>query len=185
MPAMGSGAYLFCMKQTAPLLVAAAVLACGGSGDASPPRTADQALADAASAKALPPERYVSPTAGFDLTLPGSWTGRYRAVERKDTTAGARLAVEFRYLPDSGSRAPSHTLVTIRVFSKAAWARASTPTNPIGAPLGERGDDVFVLSLPHENPYPASSREAPMYDRLIISLSQGGRQVQLTPHPPK
>jgi hypothetical protein len=160
----------------------AALIACSGARDASPPRTADEALAAATAAKALPPERYVSPTAGFDLTLPGVWKGRYRAIEKKDTTAGAHLAVEFRFLPDSGSRAPSLTLMTLRVFSKAAWAKASTP-NPVGAPLGERGDDVFVLSLPHENPYPPTSREAPAYDLLIISLSQGGQQVHLTPHP--
>lgn len=172
------------MTRFASLLAAAAVLACGGSGDAGPPRTADEALADAAAAKSLPVERYVSPTAGFDLTLPGVWTGRYRAMEKKDTTAGAHLAVEFRFLPDSGSKAPSLTLMTLRVFSRAAWAKASDPT-PIGAPLGERGDDVFVLSLPHENPYPPTSREAPAYDRLIISLSQGGQQVHLTPHPQK
>jgi hypothetical protein len=172
------------MTRLAPLLTAAILVACGGARDASPPRSADQALADAAATRDLPPERYVSPTAGFDLTLPGAWTGRYRAIEKKDTTAGARLAVEFRFLPDSGSKAPSLTLMTLRVFSKAAWAKVATPT-PIGAPLGERGDDVFVLSLPHENPYPPTSREAPVYDRLIISLSQGGQQVHLTPHQPK
>ncbi|MCC7194373.1 MAG: hypothetical protein IT356_02330 [Gemmatimonadaceae bacterium] len=171
------------MNRTPLFFTAAVLLGCSGPKDATPARTADEVLADAAAAKSLPPEKYVSPTAGFDLSLPGAWTGRYRATEQKDSTFGSHLAIDFRFVPDSGSRAPSLTLVTIRVFSKAAWAKVSALPAPIGAVLGERGDDVFVLSLPRENPYPASSPEAPIYDRLIISLAQGGQQVHLSPHP--
>jgi len=163
------------------LLLVASALACSGKTDAPAPPNADAAIADAAAAKTMPTEKYVSATAGFDLTLPGVWTGKYRATEKKDTTAGAHLAVEFSFVPDSGSKAPSLNLMTVRVFSRKAWDKATMPgARPVGAKIGERGDDIFALSLPETNPYPPSSPEAPAFDRLIISLSVGGQQVHLT-----
>lgn len=166
------------------LLVAA--LACGKSADSGPPRppSAADVLAEVEAAKSLPTDRYVSTTAGFDLDLPGIWKGRYRPEERRDTTSGARLEVLFNFVPDSGSKAPSFSLMTMRIFTRAAWKAASPPGSlPIGSVVGESGDDVFVLSLPHANPYPTGSPEAAAYDRLIISIAQGGQQVHLTPHP--
>lgn len=171
------------MVRTAPFLLIA-VLACG-KADSGPPKpmTAANALADAAAAKSLPRERYVSATGGFDLDLPGVWTGKYRTEEMKDTTTRARLAIQFRFVPDSGSKAPSLSLMTLRVFTRDAWQAATLPGSvPIGSVLAEHGNDVFVLSLPAANPYPAGSPEAPEFDRLIISLAQGGKQVVLTPH---
>lgn len=120
--------------------------------------------------------------AGFDLQLPGVWKGRYRAGEKKDTTAGAYLAVEFKFLPDSGSKAPSFTLINVRIFTKAAWAAAAKrPGGPIGSKLAETDKDVYVISLPDSNPYPPASKEAPVFDKLVISIAQGGQQVHLTP----
>ncbi|MDQ8165137.1 MAG: hypothetical protein P3A28_05190 [Gemmatimonadota bacterium] len=163
------------------LLLIASALACSAKNDAPAPPNAADAIADAAAAKTLPPEKYVSATSGFDLSLPGVWTGKYSAMEKKDTTAGAHLAVEFKFVPDSGSKAPSLNLMTLRVFSRKAWDKANVPgSRPVGAKLGERGDDIFALSLPESNPYPANSPEAPAFDRLIISLSLGGQQVHLT-----
>jgi hypothetical protein len=167
------------------LLVAA--IACGKAADSGTPQakapTGKEILADVAASKSLPPEHYASPTAGFDLTLPGVWAGHYRAQEVKDTTDGAHLGVLFRFLPDSGSRAPQETLMTLRVFSQRAWKAAIRPGSlPIGSVLAERGDDVFVLSLPRENPYPTGTAEALGYDRLLISIAQGGKQIELTPH---
>lgn len=169
------------MPRFAALLLVASALACSAKNEAPAPPDADAAIADAAAAKTLPTEKYVSATAGFDLTLPGAWTGKYRATEKKDTTAGAHLAVEFSFVPDSGSKAPSRNLMTLRVFSRKAWDKATMPgARPVGAKIGERGDDIFALSLPETNPYPPSSPEAPAFDRLIISLSVGGQQVHLT-----
>lgn len=162
-------------------LAAAALLACGGKDKAAPP-TAEDALADVAAAKTLPPEVYVSPVSGFDLSLPGVWKGRYRALERSDTTDGGRTTVDFKFLPDSGSKAPSQNALTIRIFSRAAWQAMEKRTGrPFGARIAERGDDVFLIFLPESNPYPPGSPEAPVFDRLIISLSLGGQQVHLTP----
>lgn len=158
----------------------AAIAACSQPADQKPP-SADDALMDAAATKNLPAERYVSPTGGFDITLPGAWAGRYRVEERPDTTDGARLAVTFRFVPDSGSRAPSHVLLTVRIMPRTAWeAAAKRLGRPYGANIGERGDEVFVVLLPETNPYPASSAEAPVYDRLIISIAQGGQQIHVT-----
>jgi hypothetical protein len=174
------------MMRFPPVLLAAVLLACGKAADSNQPQpmSAEAALADAAGAKALPREHFVSATGGFDLDLPGVWTGRYRTEEMKDTTTHARLAVVFRYLPDSGSKAPSHPLITLRIFGRAEWTAATLPGSPsIGSVLAERGNDVFVLSLPRDNPYPSGSPEATEFDRLIISLAQGGKQVDLTPHP--
>ena len=175
--------YLDPMRPLPAIIVGLALttLACKGDSTPQPPSAAD-AMAAVSAASALPPERYVSPTAGFDLTMPGAWTGRYRAEEKTDTTAGARLAVEFKFVPDSGSAAPSLTLMTLRIFSKSAWNAVTQRSGaPLGSKLAERGDDVFVLSLPVANPYPPSSAEAPLYDQLIISIAQGGQQVHLTP----
>lgn len=170
----------------AALMLLLATVACNtpDRGAAGTPPTAEQALADAAAAKTLPPEHFVSATGGFDLDLPGVWTGKYRTTEGKDTTTRARLAIDFKYVPDSGSKAPSLSLMILRVFSRDAWNAATLPgSSPIGSVLGERGNDVFVLSLPRSNPYVPGSAEATAYDQLIISLAQGGKQVTLTPHP--
>ena len=163
--------------------IAVTALACKGKEQPAP-QTAADALAAAAATKTLPAEHYVSPTEKFDLALPGVWAGKYRATEKKDTTMGARLAVEFKFLPDSGSRAPSMTLMTLRIVPKKAWdAMIARGGAAMGAKIGERGDEVFVLSLPSANPYPAGSPEAPAYDNLIISIAQGGQQVHITTRP--
>jgi hypothetical protein len=172
-------------KYPAILITAFAVtaLACKGKEQPAPP-TADAALATAAATKNLPAEHYVSPTEKFDISLPGVWTGKYRATEKKDTTMGARLAVEFKFIPDSGSKAPSLTLMTLRIVPKKAWdAMVAKGGAAMGAKIGERADEVFVLSLPSANPYTASSPEAPAYDNLIISIAQGGQQVNITTRP--
>jgi hypothetical protein len=169
-----------------PVLVTAlavTALACKGKEQPAVQTPAD-ALAAAAATKSLPAEHYVSPTEKFDLALPGAWTGKYRATEKKDTTMGARLAVEFKFIPDSGSKAPSLTLMTMRIVPKKTWdALVAKGGAALGAKIGERGDEVFVLSLPSANPYPATSPEAPAYDNLIISIAQGGQQVHITTRP--
>jgi hypothetical protein len=166
------------MPRIAPFVAAVLVLAACNRGKEAAPSTAADALADAAAAKTLPVERYVSPTEKFEVTMPGTWTGHYRAMEKKDTTAGARLAVDFKLQPDSGSKAPALTAIVIRLFPKKTWDALTAKGGPaIGVKIGERGDDVFVLSLPASNPYPAGSPEAPVYDRMIISIAQGGQQI--------
>ena len=170
------------MRLLPALALGLGLVACSGSSDTPQPPSASASIAAAAADQALPQERYVSPTSGFDLTLPGIWTGRYRAEEKADTTGGARTGIDFRFIPDSGSKAPSFNLMTVRIFPKAAWEASLKRTGgPLGSKLAERGADVFSLSLPHENPYNPGTAEALMYDRLIISIAQGGQQVHLTP----
>ena len=170
------------MKLTTAVFVTVALIACSGKTETARPKTGAEAIAEVTAAQTLPAEVFTSTTAGFDLQLPGVWKGRYRAGERKDTTAGARLAIDFTFVPDSGSKAPSLGLITVRIFSKAAWAAASKrPGGPIGSKLAESDKDVYVISLPDSNPYPAASKEAPVFDKLIISIAQGGQQVHLTP----
>jgi hypothetical protein len=165
------------------LATLAALAACNRGKEAGPP-TAESALAEAAAAKTLPVERYVSPTEKVEVTLPGVWTGRYRVMERRDTTLGARLALDFKFLPDSGSKAPPLTSIVIRIFPRTAWdALVAKGGRPIGAKIGERGDDIFLISLPESNPYPANSPEAPVFDQLIISIAQGGQQVHVKAMP--
>lgn len=166
--------------QVAAAFIAATAFGCSPAAEQKP-SSAEEALLDAAAARNMPTEKYVSPTGGFDITLPGVWTGRYRVEERPDTTDGARTAVIFRFVPDSGSRAPSHLLLTVRIMPRAALdATSKRLGRPYGAVIGERGTDVFVVLLPEANPYPATSAEAPVYDRLIISIAQGGQQIHVT-----
>ena len=168
------------MKQIPATLAAFLLIGCSGKSDAPRPATGAEAMAEVAAAKTLPAETYTSTTAGFDLQLPGVWKGRYLAGERIDTTGGARLTVEFKFVPDSGSKAPSLTLMTVRIFSKAAWAAASKrPGAPIGSKLAESAKDVYIIALPASNPYAAGTKEAPEFDKLIISIAQGGQQVHL------
>ena len=173
------------MKTSATAFTAILLIACSGKeAETARPATGAEAIAEVAAAKTLPPETFTSTTAGFDLQLPGVWKGRYRAGERNDTTAGAHLAVEFKFVPDSGSKVPSLMLMTVRIFSKGAWEKATKrPGGQIGRKIAETAKEVFVLSLPASNPYPAGSKEAPEFDKLIISIAQGGQQVHLTPRP--
>lgn len=173
------------MKSISAALAAVLLIACSDkSRENARPATGAEAIAQVAAAKSLPPEIFTSTTAGFDLQLPGVWKGRYRAGERRDSTAGARLAVEFKFVPDSGSKAPSLMLISIRIFSKAAWAAASKrPGDPIGRALAESAKDVYVISMTPANPYPTGSKEAPEFDKLMISIASGGQQVHLTPRP--
>lgn len=178
------GAILKPMTNRALLLATAALLvACKGKEEPAPPSAAD-ALASAAAAKTLPAEHYVSPTEKFDLALPGIWKGKYTVQEKKDTISGARLAVEFRFKPDSGSKAPPMLLMTLRIVPQKSWdAALAAGGRPTGAKIGERPGEVFVLALPSANPYPASLPEAAQYDQLIISIAQGGQQVHITATP--
>jgi hypothetical protein len=164
-------------------------LACGDR-TASPPSDDGRAAAIAgAPAAGAPPaadsgprERYVSAAEKFELLLPIAWKGRYHATESPDSTAGARFAVEFRYRPDSGSKAEPRTLMVLRIFPRGAWLRIERGPGPrIAARIGARGDDVFALSLPGTNPYPPGTPEALGFDELIISIAQGGQQVHVIP----
>lgn len=168
-----------------PMLVATFIALTACSGKEAPrqePPTGAEAIQAVKEARSLPSEKYIGTTIAADLELPGVWKGRYTTLERTDTTAGAKYAVEFRFKPDSGSKAPALTLMTLRVFTVAAWDAASKrPGRPVGAKIGETAKEVFVLSLPESNPYPPASPEAPAYDTLIISIAQGGQHVRLLP----
>lgn len=169
------------MNRILVLSLALGALACGSSKEKPEPPNAADALAKVSAAKSMPVEKYVSATAGFDLTLPGIWTGHYRAEEKRDTTAGARLGVEFKFKPDSGSTAPSLSLIVVRIFPRKAWDALNAPgPSQIGQKIGEKGDDVFVLSLAGSNPYPGGTKEAEKFDELMISIAQGGQQLHLT-----
>lgn len=171
------------MRRHILLTVSALIIGACSTEQSSTARVAD-ALADAAATKALPTEHYVSPTEKIDISLPGAWTGHYRVSERKDTTAGARLAIDFTYVPDSSSNAPSVTAFVVRIIPRKTWdwnALVAKGGSTIGAKIGERGNDVFVMLLPGSNPYPVGSPEAPAFDRLIISIARDWQQVRVTP----
>jgi len=177
---------------TVPLLTVALAVVTVACGDrtGSPPPDDGRAAAIAGSpggtappgSDSVPRDRYVSARGKFELLLPIEWKGHYRAVEHADSTAGARFAVELQFLPDSGSKAEPRLLSVVRIFPRSAWLRLERTPGPLLAyKLGERGDEVFGISIAGENPYPPGTADALEFDRLMMSLLQGGRQVYLIP----
>ena len=127
-------------------------------------------------------DHFESPTGKFGVDLPSVWKGSYSAVERNDTTAGARFALEFVFKPDAAWKAEPHTLLVVRIFPKATWAKiVAQPGAPIAAKAAEKGDDVFAYSLPAANPYPPGTPQALRFDDMILAVVNDAAGLRVTP----
>lgn len=165
------------VRLLAPLAVIVGLAACGSEPPPPPP-------AQAPPAPVGPPDVYVSARGKFSLQLPGVWKGHYIATERADTTRGARFAVELKFKPDSGSKAPPLTLLVARIFSRDAWLRLErAPGAKLASKVGDLGIEVVGISLPSMNPYPPRTREAAKFDEMMIATAQGGQQIHVVPQP--
>jgi hypothetical protein len=161
------------------LLVTAFTVACSApSEQKDAPRTAADQIAESAG----PGETFESVRGQFGMQFPAFWKGSYRAVERTDSTAGARMTVEFVFTPPAGSGEEEHTLFLVRVFPSKAWALVKArPGPPMAIEAGSKGDDVFGLSFAPSNPYKAGTPLATKFDSLMVSVMNGPPAVRLTP----
>jgi hypothetical protein len=124
----------------------------------------------------------VSPEGKFAVAFPGVWKGNYTGVPHADTAFGSHFILEFRFKPDPATKLPPQTLLAIRIFTPAAWAKASAkPGQTIGVKVQSRGNDVYVLSLAGSNPYPTGSPSAALFDKMMLSVMQDPVPLRVTP----
>lgn len=134
----------------------------------------------AGSAQAL--DHYESAEGKFAVDFPPVWKDHYVAVAHSDTAFGSHGIVEFRFKPDAAWKLEPKTLLAIRIFTPAAWAKVmENPKQTIGVKLKERGNDVYVLSLAGGNPYPNGSPQAGLFDQMMLSAMHDINPSRLTP----
>ena len=165
----------------APLLLAFALVltACG---ERPVTKKGDVTAADVIAGAAQSLDHYESPEGKFGIDFPPAWKGNYVAAGHNDTTYGSRAIVEFRFKPDPAWKVEPQTLLAIRIFTPAGWAKAAALPGPaIGVKLKERGNDVFVLSLAGGNPYKAGSQPAMLFDQMMLAVINDAVPLRLTP----
>ena len=120
---------------------------------------------------------YESPEAGFSFALPYAWQGGYRIEARHGADAeglapGARHAVTFHYVP-LASAVPEQVLLRVLVFGRADWETIEKARGPqAGMEVGERGDVVYVVSVPQGNPFDEGSADRTRYGAMLLSSDQ-------------
>lgn len=163
------------------LLISLFAVSSAGCGD-RPARQSDVTPADIVAGRVQTFEQFESANGRFAMDLPPSWRGAYHAVERNDTSFGARLTVEFVFRPDPAWKVEPRTLLVVRVFPKAAWEKvAARPGDPVAAKVAERGDEVWAFSYPASNPYKPGTPAALRYDTLVFAVMQPKEQMRFTP----
>jgi hypothetical protein len=111
------------------------------------------------------------PRAGFSFAIPDSWAESYavrlepprEADESSD--APARM-VAFDCVPAGRGAAPA-PLLTVRVYSKAAWERRRG--SAAGEPFAEDAGEVFVFEAAEKNPYAASTADARRFAAMRLT----------------
>lgn len=165
-----AGAFLF-----------AALAALSACTDKGSPKS-DVTPADVVAGRVQAFEHFESPNGKFAIDFPATWRGTFTAVAHPDTTAGSRMAVEFFFKPDPAWKVEPHTLIVVRVFTRAAWDRLNAkPGQSVAAKLAAKGDDVFALSLPPTNPYPNGTPASARFEELMQSFLQDPAGLRLTP----
>jgi hypothetical protein len=163
------------------LLVGAAVgTACSDRPDRSDTKGLEKP-ADVVAGRIKTFDHFESTDEKFTIEFPETWRGAYTAVPRNDTTGGARRAIEFAFKPDASWKVEPHTLIVVRIFTKAAWDRLDARRGQtVAAKVAARGDDVFALSLPAKNPYKTGTPAAVRFDQLMLSILQDSAGLRLT-----
>jgi hypothetical protein len=151
-------------------------------GDRPADKKPDVTSADVIAGTAQSYDEFVSPEGKFAVSFPAVWKGNYTAVPHADTAYGSHFILEFRFKPDPAAKLPPQTLLAIRVFTPAAWAKASArPGQSIGVKVQARDNDVYVLSLAGSNPYPTGSPSATLFDKMMLAVMQDSAPLRVTP----
>jgi hypothetical protein len=168
------------ISRIAATVVVLVLAACKGTESRMRPGEVSSADVIAGTAAAF--EHFESAAGHFALELPSEWRGNFTASERADTLAGSRYTVEFLFRPAPGSKEKPKTVLVIRLFSTAAWEKVVTrPGTPLAARIATKGDVVYAVSLPSDNPYPKGSPDAAQFDKMVLGVVQDPAGVRLTP----
>ncbi len=161
------------------LALALAAAACGERpGDKKP----DVTPADVVAGTAQTFDHFVSPEGKFAVDFPPVWAGHYTGTPHADTTYGSHFILDFRFKPDAGSKLDPRTLLAIRVFTPAAWAKTSAQPGPaIGVKIQEHGNSVYVLSLAGSNPYKTGTAPAELFDKMMLAVMNDPVPLRVTP----
>jgi hypothetical protein len=158
------------------------VLVTTACGERPASKKGDVTSADVIAGAAQSFDHYESAEGKVGVDFPPVWKGNYIVVPRADTTFGSRMIIEFRFKPDPSWKVEPRTLLAIRIFSQAAWAKATARPGPaIGVKIKEHGDDVFVLSLAGTNPYKPNTPAANLFDQMMLSVANAGVPLRLSP----
>jgi hypothetical protein len=168
------------------LVLASSLLACGErpavankNAAVTPPAVTPAAVTPVA---AQPFDHFESAEGKFAIDFPAVWKGHYTAVPHADTTAGSHYIVEFRFKPDPGSNVEPRTLMAIRIFTAAAWARvAAMKGQSVGILLKKRGDDAYVFAVAGSNPYNPEIPAATLFEQMVLSVTRDSVPLRLTP----
>jgi hypothetical protein len=156
-----------------------AVAACG---ERPATKKSDVTAADVIAGSAQSLDHYESAEGKVGVDFPSVWKGHYVVFPHADTTFGSRMIIDFRFKPEVAWKVAPRTLLAIRIFSQAAWTKATARPGPaIGVKIKERGDDVFVLSLAGSNPYKPDTPAANLFDQMMLSVVNAGAPLRLTP----
>ncbi|MGH7655736.1 MAG: hypothetical protein ACREN6_13840 [Gemmatimonadaceae bacterium] len=138
--------------------------------------------ADVVAGSAQSFDHFVSPEGKFAVDFPPVWAGNYTGTPHADTTYGSHFILDFRFKPDPESKLKPSTLLVIRIFTPAAWAKATARAGPtIGVKIQQRGNDVYVLSLAGSNPYPTGTPSAALFDKMMLSVMNDAVPLRVTP----
>jgi hypothetical protein len=171
-------------RQTKASLAIAVTLACVSlaCGDRPVPKKGGVTAADVIAGSAESLDHFESAEGKFAVDFPPAWKDHYVGVPHADTTAGSRFIVDFRFKPDPAWKVDPRTLMAVRIFTPAAWAKASADTvHRIGVKLKQRGNDVFVLSLATSNPYKPGTPAALLFDQMMLAVIRDAVPLRLTP----
>ncbi len=161
----------------------ALALACVACGERPVTKKGDVTPADVIAGAAQSLDHFDSPEGKFAVDFPPVWKGNYTGVPHADTTYGSRFIVDFRFKPDPAWKVEPRTLLAVRIFTAAAWAKvAANKSQSVGMKLKERGDDVFVLSLATANPYKPGTPAATLFDQMMLAVINDPVPLRITPH---
>lgn len=162
--------------------VLALALAGAACGERPAAKKSDVTSADVIAGSATSFDHFVSAEGKFAVDFPSVWQGNYIAIPHSQGTQGSHFLLDFRLKPDPTWKVDPQTLLVIRIFTPAAWAKVTAqPGAPSGVRILERGGDVYVLSLAAVNPYGTGTAAAQLFDKMMLAVVNDPTPLRVTP----
>ena len=119
---------------------------------------------------------YDNRAAGFTMTFPPSWHGRYDVDARSGPIAAAQWpftthAITFVYKPVEPDQ-PEPVLVALLVYHRGGWNQIAPGPNPPGMVVAEQDDDVYVAAVADSNPFPPGSQDGQNFEGMRLTAAQ-------------
>lgn len=124
------------------------------------------------------------PDLGLAIELPAIWGDHYlveqfSAPHARAVAPLAQHALVFSYLPRA-TDAIRQPLMRILIFAPADWDIVSRdPSATVGESLGSDTSRVWVLWLPHGNPYPEGSEDYELFAQLRFDAEQARQAIRV------